>query len=386
MEGTRGTQVCAVCGAVPPKARSEDALISTLGWRLRRSTNDQGESVLEWRCPTCSAERKKAGGSEPPASAPVQTQRFVNTAPRQAESVPPLPVEERDTEKAIALASSPVRDRAILTTMTGVTAGRVFAIAHGSTVIGRAPEADVWLEESSISREHARIVRRGPGKFEIEDMGSTNGTFVSGTKMDHAELESGDQIQLGPNLIFRFALVDETEMSLQKKLYESSTRDALTRAFNRKYLSERLVQEVAHARRHGANIAVLMIDIDNFKKTNDTYGHLAGDAVLRAVAEGVHGMVRVDDVFARYGGEEFVVLARSTEHDSAALLADRLRSAIESYHVRFDGKSIAVTVSIGIASLKEMPKGAGAIELLSLADARLYRAKEAGKNCICAED
>ncbi len=382
----REAQTCAGCGAKSPEMRSDSSLISTMGWRIRRWTNERGEAAFEWRCPACWAEFKRMEGARLAPHTPTSpTQRFVNVVPRATEAAGPGLPDDRDTEKAISLASAPQRDQAALTVLTGVSAGRVYPLVHAETVLGRAPECDVWIEDGSISRRHARL-RRGPeGRFHIEDLDSTNGTFVVGSRVKESELSSGDQIQLGPNLIFRFSILDAAEMALQRQLYESSTRDALTRAFNRKYLHERLVQEVAHARRHHSNIAVVMFDLDHFKATNDEHGHLAGDAVLRAVADRVHGLVRIDDVFARYGGEEFVVIARATEHDAAVLLANRLRTSIESGRVPFEGKTIPVTASVGVASLAEMPPGGGALELLSLADSRLYRAKEAGRNRVCSE-
>ncbi len=385
MEGKR-QEVCAGCGALSPEMTSDNTLISSMGWRLRRFTNEQGEPGFEWRCAGCWAAYKQSMGRVLSANpdGPV-TQRLTNVLARPAESSPPVPVEDRETEKSISLASVPQRDRAALTVMTGITSGRVYTIEQAETVIGRAPEADVWLEEASISRKHARIVKRADG-FTLEDLESTNGTFVGGVRVDehHHVLESGDHIQLGPNLIFRFAVVDEAEVVLQRRLYESSTRDALTRAFNRKYLHERLAQEVAHARRHNAQLAILMMDFDLFKTINDTYGHLAGDEALRSVADLVHHLVRLEDVFARYGGEEFVVLARSTSHTDALVFAERLRAAIDARTIDVDGKAIKVTVSIGVASLSELPN-AGALELLSLADSRLLRAKAAGRNRVCGE-
>jgi two-component system cell cycle response regulator len=386
MTSQRGVQTCAGCGVSSPETGLDNSLISTMGWRLRRFTSAEGESALEWRCAACWAEFKKTMGQRlAPTTPSALTQRFANVVPRTADSGDPAVPADRDTEKAISLATAPQRDHAALTVLTGLHAGRVYPLAHAETVLGRAPECDIWLEESSISRRHARVARRTDGGFRVEDLDSTNGTFLGGAKIHESALDTGDQIQLGPNLIVRFSILDAAEMALQRRLYESSTRDALTRAFNRKYLHERLAQEVAHARRHGTNVAVLMLDLDSFKKTNDEHGHLAGDAVLRTVADRVHNLIRIDDVFARYGGEEFVVLARSTEHAAATLLANRLRVAIEKANVLAEGKTIAVTASLGVASLTELPVDAGAIELLSLADARLYRAKESGRNAVVAE-
>ena len=114
-------------------------------------------------------------------------------------------------------------------------------------------------------------------------------------------------------------------------------RDALTRAHNRRYLVERLGSEIAYARRHVTHLALIMFDLDHFKRVNDTHGHLAGDEVLREVAALVSRLIRAEDVFARFGGEEFVVLVRGIEHDNATRFAERMRSAVERLEVARGG-------------------------------------------------
>jgi diguanylate cyclase (GGDEF)-like protein len=188
--------------------------------------------------------------------------------------------------------------------------------------------------------------------------------------------------------MLRFAITDDAEEELQRRLYESSTRDALTRAFNRKYLNERLLAEIAHARRHKTQLAVLMLDLDRFKEVNDVHGHLTGDLVLRVVASHVARLIRLEDVFARYGGEEFVILARSTSQRDARTLAERVRATIERLRINAPGGEAALTItaSIGVASLDELPPEAGSNELVATADGRLYRAKTSGRNRVCFQD
>jgi two-component system cell cycle response regulator len=293
----------------------------------------------------------------------------------------------RATEKTLSVPASSNIDRATLTVLTGLNAGQTFALDGVDHVIGRGTEADVWVEDPAISRRHARIARRPDGRFFVEDLGSTNGTFVGGKRVEgRAEIASGVRLQVGPSMILRFAITDDAEEELQRRLYESSTRDGLTRAFNRKYLSERLVAEVAHARRHKTHLALLMLDLDRFKSINDTHGHLAGDMVLRVVAAQIQRLIRVEDVLARYGGEEFVILVRSTAHKDAGVLAERVRATVEKMHIAVGETALRVTTSIGIASLAELPPEAGATEIVATADGRLYRAKVGGRNRICSID
>ena len=283
------------------------------------------------------------------------------------------------TEKAIAIPASATRDRATLTVLTGLHAGQLFGMEGVETVVGRGPNADVVIDDSAISRRHASFVRSEAGKFTVSDLGSTNGTFVRGRAIQLVALSSGDRVQLGPSLVLRFAVTDETEEALLRRLYESSTRDALTGAFNRKYFAERLGTEAAYAERHSTALAVLMIDVDHFKAINDRWGHLVGDQVLRALANTITRTIRKEDVFARYGGEEFAVLARAAQPVDAERLAERLRATIEGLRVPTANAILPITVSIGVAYLSEC-KGPPDVDLVALADGRLYRAKAAGRN------
>ncbi len=293
---------------------------------------------------------------------------------------------ERTTEPELVAAVPRLKDRATLTVITGFNAGQVFALDGTAYVMGRGSEAQIWIEDASVSREHARIMCASDGTFVLEDLGSTNGTFVAGHRVTVQRLANGDGIQLGPTLLLRFAITDDADEELQRRLYESSTRDALTRAYNRKYLVERLGAEVAHSHRHRVKLSILMIDVDEFKRLNDAYGHLVGDMVLRIVAAQIARVIRVEDVFARYGGEEFVILARSTGRLEACQLADRIREAIASLQVPIDGSAdLRVTVSVGVATLAEAGENATPASLLDLADKRMYRAKLAGRNKVCAE-
>jgi two-component system cell cycle response regulator len=284
--------------------------------------------------------------------------------------------------------------RAQLLLLNGTNAGQVFTIEPEQieTVIGRGRAAQVCVEDIEASREHCRItilevikIAGASKRYVLEDLGSKNGTFVNG-EIIHGpkDLVAGDRVHLGPNLILRFSLVDETEETLARQLYETSTRDALTQAYNRRYFLERLTSELAFAQRHQSRLSVLLFDLDRFKSVNDTYGHMAGDEVLRSVSACVGKLVRAEDVFARYGGEEFVLLIRGISHDNVDLLADRVRKAVERNAVSVGGSDLVVTISVGVASVSEFPTEVSADTLIALADERLYRAKQDGRNRVCS--
>jgi two-component system cell cycle response regulator len=296
--------------------------------------------------------------------------------------------EESSTRTTDATISMPIpvqpkggRTRAVLTVISGPSAGRAFSVREGETLIGRGKEAHVRVDDPGASRVHARIALDGDEHYVLEDMRSTNGTFVQGLRVDRSPLQSGDRIHIGPHVSLSFAILDSQAELMAHQLYESAMRDTLTRTHNRRYLVERLASELAYARRHGTRLALIMIDIDHFKAVNDTYGHLAGDEVLREVSALVSRMIRTEDVFARYGGEEFVVLARGIEHENARRFAERIRAAVERLEIAGEDNVLRVTISAGVASLDELPEGGRNDEaLFRLADERLYRAKGQGRN------
>jgi diguanylate cyclase (GGDEF)-like protein len=174
------------------------------------------------------------------------------------------------------------------------------------------------------------------------------------------------------------------------RLLRSGFTDVLTGWNNRRYLSVRLGEELARVRRDQAGIVCLMLDVDHFKSVNDTWGHAAGDAVLKELAQRIESQVRASDVAARFGGEEFVVLLPKTEVASARLLAERIRKAISA--TPFDlpcGETVTITVSIGISEVHPGPddkdlKTVGD-SLVARADVALYSAKSAGRDRVIVE-
>ncbi len=174
-----------------------------------------------------------------------------------------------------------------------------------------------------------------------------------------------------------------TEVNL--RLHEQAVRDPLTGLYNRRYLKESLDREVRRARRSRLPIGLMMIDIDHFKRCNDSYGHAAGDAVLRAVGQHVLSLTRGEDILCRYGGEEFVLVMANASPRAVWQRAETLRLGVQKLRVEHGGRSIGpVTVSVGIGMLPDDGESAQAI--LQAGDTALYRAKQAGRNCIVMGD
>ena len=286
----------------------------------------------------------------------------------------------------VAHAPSPTaRSKPILTVTSGPDAGRVLKLPPATTVtFGRAETCNYSWPDGSLSRVHA-VLAQVAGAYVIKDEGSTNGTFVNDRRIEKtARIHDGDRNQLGMYLTMRFSLVTEEEEAAMTRLYEAAMRDGLTGVFNRKHLEERLDAEIAFATRHGTPLAICMLDVDHFKNVNDTYGHLAGDAVLKTVAGILARGVRAEDVVGRYGGEEFVVVARGNTVVEGANLAERMRVAIASTPSLFENQQITVTASFGVASLSCTGTKRDRLAVIGLADQRLYAAKESGRNRVVA--
>jgi len=165
------------------------------------------------------------------------------------------------------------------------------------------------------------------------------------------------------------------------KLREIADHDGLTGIANRRYFESRLTEEFSRWQRYGGDLSLLLFDLDHFKRINDQFGHVAGDAVLRELAQRVSGVVRKQDVFCRFGGEEFAMLLPCTPLDDAMYVAEKIRSTIGAMPVEVYGMDVCVTASVGAASARrDAPDHCG---MVNEADAALYRAKRLGRNrCI----
>jgi diguanylate cyclase (GGDEF)-like protein len=296
-----------------------------------------------------------------------------------------LDISLRSSDFGATPTSQPLlRDRAMLLRMDGVGAGQVLSVSQTPFTMGRHATNRLPIDDDSISRFHARFVSE-EGKYFVEDLGSRNGTFLQGKRITRAEIRDDDWVQLGARVAFKFTLTDARQEGLLRKLYESSTRDALTGAYNRRHFEDRLRAELAFAVRHATDCALILLDIDHFKRVNDTYGHPAGDEVLRHLAGIATRALRTEDVFARFGGEEFAVILRGASTRGAGRLAERLREALSQQPALHEGQQIATTLSAGCAALSCCATPSPD-EVIAIADRRLYAAKQGGRNRVVASD
>ena len=272
--------------------------------------------------------------------------------------------------------------------LSGVSAGMVLPldVEMGAVRIGRDNTCEVFIESPEVSRVHACITRTEEGVLQIEDMGSSNGTFLNNESINRALLQEGDKLQVGPHILLKLLFHDEEELGYANQFFERSNQDSLTGLANRRYFLQHLEREVAFAKRHSRALSLAMLDIDHFKAVNDTHGHNAGDEVLCQLAARGKATIRAEDLLARYGGEEFAVVLRDTGPHGAMVMAERLRRAISTEHFVFGSIELPVTASIGIVAIGGEAWDDVTLErMIEVADARLYGAKRAGRNRVEAK-
>ena len=179
--------------------------------------------------------------------------------------------------------------------LSGPLVGKLHHLDEGTTTLGRAEDVDVFINDNRISRHHISVTVDRK-KVTLKDLGSTNGTYVNGQKVQECALKDGDRIQISSATIFKFAYQDKLENVFHKELYKMAVVDVVTNVYNKRFFLERLKDEFSHARRGLIPLALLMIDVDHFKQTNDTHGHLAGDFALAHLAGLIQKMIRDEDV------------------------------------------------------------------------------------------
>ena len=266
----------------------------------------------------------------------------------------------------------------IIYTVNSRELGKRFSLADGSVKLGRGSENTIVLDNDSVSRRHARVEVRNGGYF-LVDMNSTNGTYVNDDLVHDHGLRRGDQIKIG-DTILKFLSGSDLESQYHETIYRMTIMDGLTSVHNKRYLIEQLERELSRATRHGRPLALVMIDIDNFKEVNDNFGHLAGDHVLKEVAQLAKNRVRPDDVIARYGGDEFAVVLPETKLRGGILIAEQLRQMVDDEVFAFEDEEIDVTISCGVSELQADWR---CHEFLGDADRKLYGAKRSGRNRVC---
>jgi two-component system, cell cycle response regulator len=245
-----------------------------------------------------------------------------------------------------------------------------------------APLREAWKREGTAV--HVRSIMAIPFPLDADDVG----IFLLRRTHDEPKFNASDLefastvVKSGVTAIQR-AHAMESARADNSRLQTLAHTDHLTQLVNRRALTVRLIAEMERVRRYNAPLAILLVDLDHFKLVNDTYGHLAGDEVLAAVANLLQHAVRSVDMVARYGGEEFVIVLPETGVQGALAFAERIRERIATHRFPIsEGQEIHVTASLGVANFPS-PRLDSVDDLFHAADIALYRAKDGGRNLVC---
>ena len=275
---------------------------------------------------------------------------------------------------------------AALIIIEGAEIGKQYFLRRSLYAIGRSADVEISIKsDSMISRRHAQIEiifdqQSGTTQYLLTDLDSTNHTYINGTQVSQYLLKNGDKIRLGDTTL-KFAFLDDIDARFHKEIQQRIRYDALTSLLTKESFYLALETELKRCHTHRLTLSLLMMDIDFFKKVNDTYGHQAGSFVLSEIGRLIPDNLRDLDLSSRYGGEEFIVLLLETNSQQALMVSERLRQVISNHVFVYEGNSISITISIGIA---QYPQDGHTInELVARADKALYQCKHTGRNKVC---
>jgi diguanylate cyclase (GGDEF)-like protein len=269
--------------------------------------------------------------------------------------------------------------QAFLVVIAGTRLGYRTLLSENPLDIGRGSACGLVLDVDSVSRQHARIEWTGTC-HRVVDLGSTNGTYVNETRVSDHVLADGDRLQIG-KVLLKYIAGNNIEGAYHEEIQRLMRFDGLTGVHNKSHFEETLKNALWTARAQSLSITLILFDLDHFKAINDNYGHTAGDAVLRQVASRVSSQMSQHELFARVGGEEFAVLSVGKTLAQGHELAERMRTTVAHAQCSFESVWIPVTISLGVAERAERSEET-AEALFERADAQLYAAKAAGRNCV----
>jgi two-component system cell cycle response regulator len=269
---------------------------------------------------------------------------------------------------------------ACLIVIRGSPQAHRFFLSKPSMIIGRDPTVEISVIDQAVSRKHAIVSQSGSDVL-LQDLGSQNGTYVNGDKLapnSQVKLAKEDIVRLG-NTMLKYLPAGQLEALYYGNIGIAANTDPLTKVYNKGFLLEALEVEFKRAKALHSDFSLMFLDIDHFKKINDSFGHDCGDQVLKEFTQVIRDRhLRARDVLGRYGGEEFVILLANTPITKAKEIAEAIRTTIEAHHFLYEAKRVPVTTSVGIA---EIGTGVESSQtLLKTADKALYASKQGGRN------
>lgn len=284
-----------------------------------------------------------------------------------------------DIGKQLQAPEEEVADKpACLLAVGGDLNGELFDLFEGETRLGREVSNQISLDFPGVSRAHL-IIEIAGDKTILKDLGSKNGTYYNNRKVEgQVELFKGDIIKIGAIALKYIPQGDPERLAYDKLNHEAHT-DGLTGCYNKTHYMGVSDKEVKKCKITGSPLSLLLFDLDHFKHLNDTYGHDAGDFVLKRVAEIVRGGgVRDQDIFSRYGGEEFTILLPKTNIKQAFEIAERIRKLISDHDFNYEDQTLPVSISVGVADYRQGVENG--TDLFKRADKALYVSKDQGRN------
>jgi diguanylate cyclase (GGDEF)-like protein len=301
-------------------------------------------------------------------------------------------IDGRSTDGTESWSLAPARPaperRPYLLVLSGPQLGEIFPLElEREVVLGRDPACEIRLRDTGVSRRHAGVVAGHRGA-RLRDMGSTNGVFVEGIQVADCELQDGQRVQMGMHTALKYCLCDDLEIGYQRRLAEGALLDPETGLFNRRHFDDRFSAELVTSSRYTRPMSLLLVDVDGFRRVNETHGRAAGEEALGLVSRLVKSAVRREDILARVSGEQFGVVARETPLSAGRALGERIRKAVERGHISVRGQELSLTVSVGVVGIDAIgsysaPRTETAV--LGLAEAALRRALDSGGNRVEAE-
>ncbi len=287
-------------------------------------------------------------------------------------SIGPVPVRERSVLSDLTARKAMEITQALQTSLDPTRLIEMFSMEAGTLIVHqglryRNDELDLEVKLGNQARHSCTY------KLNIGDEPLGELTLRRNQKFSEAETAAIEQLLCSLLYPLRNSLLYQDALQLAQK-------DPLTGICNRAALDEMMQRELSHARRQNSTCAMLILDIDHFKAINDKYGHIIGDCALKGIANMMQACKRDGDLLFRYGGEEFIVLMRETDKDGAMLLAERIRSHIESNACKCSGADLNMTASLGVSILQENDS---TVSLFARADQALYSAKRNGRNQVC---
>lgn len=262
------------------------------------------------------------------------------------------------------------RGGAYLIVLSGRSAGRLISLQPGDTVIGRGKECDVVLTDRGVSRVHLRLHLDEQGAVSALDMGSTNGTWVEGHRVEYQTLRDGDRLRVGAALLLKLACSQLEEAEFANQLFESAARDALTHLPVPRLFEERLQEELLWHRRHHEPLTLAILEVDRYDRQLEFFGKRDFDSHFKTASVITRGQLRGEDLVARLGAAGLAALLRRTTAEGA-------RVAIARIHTQITSAALPLTLSAGVVSL--IPGETSGDVLLGLARERLSRAAARGE-------